>query len=287
MAPPVRHNHVWRGALAVAPGIRQPRRLCLVGHDRALGQQRTERGGDRVDRQRTGRPSGRAADPAIRAAASARAEGIGQRLERGRGIVVVRRRGRTPRSHRERGSSPCPGTRRTRPVPWRRRGRGGGTVRAASHANSARYARRVGSGKPAPRSMRVGNVSASSCAPLAVSDPAVPRSAPVRRARPAEEQRDRLAGAHHLRNDDRPASRSTAVRPGPRAGACRHTTVGPGDVGGKDQRGDLTGRPERGGDGLGGVGTEIRCRRSDAGPTVDTLRATVSMSDSSCASYRL
>ena len=72
----------------------------------------------------------------------------------------------------------------------------------------------------------------------------------------------------------------------PRRGiAGRVATLAPGHVRGEDQRRHLAGRPERGGDGLGRVSRPTVCGLVEVRTHDETFRATVSISDCSCASY--
>jgi hypothetical protein len=65
---------------------------------------------------------------------------------------------------------------------------------------------------------------------------------------------------------------------------ARLATVAPGHVGGQDQRGHLAGQTARRTDGVGVLAQLRWCCEVRTKPG-ETLRATVSMSDCSCASY--
>ena len=123
----------------------------------------------------------------------------------------------------------------------------------------------MGSGSPAPRSCRVGNVSASTprrWPRRCVRRHAHPaRPAPPRRgtARPARPRAARGQSLDHVGVDRRraPGHRRLAV----------DTAVAPRHVGGQDQRGHLRRRPHRRGDRGRRVATEIDRRRRAVHPT--------------------
>ena len=144
-------------------------------------------------------------------------------------------------------------------------------------------------GRPAPRSMRAGNVSHKSFAPVASAIARASARLPIATGLPPDQDRGGFARAEHA--SDRP---DDVFVDGPRRAACsgregrridRHVT--PRDVGRQDERRHLPGRTRT---------RPRRCRPhrpptssvlADQRMNDDTLRATVSMSDSSCASYCL
>ena len=138
-------------------------------------------------------------------------------------------------------------------------------------------------GRPAPRSMRVGNISASSFAPVLAAMRAAAMSAGSRRARPPSSSAF-LPPACSTRAIA--AMASSVLRGG---GVMRrrrrgHAAFAPGHVGRQDQRGDL---PRRALDAATASAasrhrSSVLCEVRTQG---ETLRATVSMSDCSCASY--
>ena len=149
-------------------------------------------------------------------------------------------------------------------------------------ASSGQYTSRSTAGRPAPRSTRGVLRSESSFAPGRRGDRAAACSPSPRRAIPPSKTRPGAAA-----DQVRTASTVSVDADGGATGRAGSATARllPGDVGGHDQRRDLAGRPNRGGDRLGRVAAQLRRRFATCAPSVETLRATVSMSDCSCASY--
>ena len=102
-------------------------------------------------------------------------------------------------------------------APSRRRGPGAAGRRAGAPPARRSTPIRSTAGRPAPRSVRAGKVSASSRAPVPAATRAADRSAASRSARAAEQQRDRLARAEHLRHLLEHLGRRPARPPGRRA----------------------------------------------------------------------
>ena len=180
-------------------------------------------------------------------------------------------------------SSPCRDRRRTTPAPSRRRARGGARRRAAS----TRTRRGTRCGRPAPGRHRARSGSGTSrtgawrrwrlrSSERQRSTPDTPsRRRAARPVRPTAARRQ-LTGRHRRRGPPgAPLLRLTRV--------CSFT---PRDVGGQHERRDLTGRAERAAT-ASAASLPTSSVLADQRMKRETLRATVSMSDSSCASYCL
>ena len=168
--------------------------------------------------------------------------------------------------------SACPDRRRTTPAPSRRRARGGARPRAAHRELGRGSARRSIGGSPAPRSRRVGKVSASSFAPVALRERGRAHQARARAAR------GRRGTARQARPSAAPWPRARSQRRRPRPLARRacgfghDAAVEPRHVGGQDQRGDLPRRPLRRRDGLGRVRARLLGPLRRADPAGDVAR---------------
>ncbi len=190
-------------------------------------------------------------------------ERVGERGQREQAVVGRSGQRVDLAAGRGRASSPSPGRRRTTPAPWRRRGRGGGPLRAAwSRTRRGTRCGRPGT-RPAPRSMRVGNVSHRSLAPV-VS--AIERASASDASRHAVPPTSSTAGSPDRSTCAIAPIASSPIVPARRGclGCGDLAALAPRDVGGQDQRRDLTGRTVRGGHRVGRVGADLAGLRRPA-----------------------
>ena len=138
MAPPVRQSQSCGGRAGGVARGEQAGGVALVGHDRALGEQRADDLAHRIGGERA-RWAGRAAPAAWMVAASGAAPTrVGQRGERGGGVAVAAGEHvhRAALGHQV--ARLVRGRRRTTPATWRRRGSRWRRPSSCMAANSAR-----------------------------------------------------------------------------------------------------------------------------------------------------
>jgi hypothetical protein len=281
MAPPVSVIRSWRGAPAVKAAA-SGRGDGLVDHDGALRQQVAHRLADLLRGEPAARPAG-APGGLQRAGPGRPAARARQRGQAGGGVLVGADRVCTWQPGVP-GRWPCRGRRRRTPATWRPPGPGAAGRSAARPP--ARPGRRCAppAGRPAPRSSRVGKTSASSLTPLCAATFAAASSAGLpQRARPPSSSAlgSPLRRAWAMRCT---VASSAGLAAGAGVAAARSPPSPQDTSAGRISVATWPGRPRAAARAstASRQSSAVRCEvRTKPG---ETLRATVSMSDCSCAS---